>query len=166
MSKQKSLFITLGISILLVILWFACVEKSLYIEGCSDCYYQANVTRYRLLGQTVYTSTEEHNTILRTILQDLGLPCPHNGHFSHYKSKYYGLLILVTKESEPTEIIIGNSSWYTPEAAQKVRQLGKDDPEFAKEFYHQMVDLQNYSCWQQLFQKADLPTLDSRASQQ
>lgn len=166
MTKTKRFFISIFIIIALIIIWFAGIEKSCYIEGCSDCIYQANVIRYRIFGITVHQSTEEYNTIIRTVLNDLGHPCPHNNKFSHYKCKYYGLLICKTIEEEETEILIGNDSWYTEDIARKVKQLGKDDPEFAREFYHQMVELQNYSFWRKFYEKTGLNPTDNQAQEE
>ena len=155
-SKTKSVFITIALIISLTALWFVAVEKSWYIEGCQNCYFQSYVFRYKVFGITIHQTTQQYNTILRDVLIDLGVPCPHKGQFSLYKAKYYGLIIPMIKDNEETEILIGNDSWYTPAIAAKVKQLGKDNPEFAKEFYHQMIDLQNYEYWGKLFKEAGI----------
>ena len=156
MSKNKRICLWVIIALIaLPTLWFLGVEKSTYIEGCGDCIYQSYVTRYKVFSITVSENIEEHNTMIRSIVADLGVPCQHKNSYSEHTHKYIGLLIKQDKEFKDSEIVIGGDTWYNEETSEKVKKIAKENPEFAKQFYQRMIVEQDVNAWKDFFEQIE-----------
>lgn len=146
-----------------VAIWFLAVDWSWFIWGCSDCRSSEHICQYRLLGVPIYRDYYDEDvliSIFATVLKDLGKPCQHVNSGTWQKHRHWGLSVCAFPCWNGTLGLIGTESWYTESIAERVREKGRGDPEFAAEAFHQVVILDNPSfIWDACL--ADVRVLDS-----
>ena len=143
--RGRVLWLRLGAGVLaLTAIWFLAVDWSWFFMHCPDCYHSENIEQYRILGIPVYTHVRTLPSDMERILEDLGAPCDHaNGHSWHTR-RHWGLVIPACPNINGILCLSGDSNYYTPEVAARVRRVGKENPQLGPELHELVVEKHDY----------------------
>ena len=148
MSRKRGLI--LGFLILvIVLLWFAGVDKSWFVEDCRGCGYSADILQYRVFTFPLYEIRRDYYSLPAEITSDLGTPCPHNNKVRWHKHRYWGLLYCASPCINGIYRISGGETWYTQEIKSEVIAMGKENPGLGKEFYRRVIIERDNQYWDQ-----------------
>ena len=152
MAKDKAIKLVL-LSAGVVVLWFVSVEKLCFIEDCGDCMNMWDVVQYRVFSIVIDESKSEHGpNLLKTIAEDLGVPCPHKNLNQSNKIQYWGLCFRTRPGQHGAITAGGDISWYDAEMAAKVKEMAAADANFAEEFRQRVIFEHDWAYWKEFVQ--------------
>jgi hypothetical protein len=131
---KRKLIIIFSSLILFSAFWFLCVDGSIFIKSCPDCWYGEDVYQIRIFTIPIYQHVEQHDSILQKIAIDIGTECKHPNMSSGYqKWRFWGLLI--PDEIHPgIDRLSGGDDWYDDKARAIVKEMVKTNPALRDEF--------------------------------
>src|SRR5687768_6960809 len=115
--------------------WFLLVDLSWFEEQCPDCRYARTDIQYRVLTLPVRKWEDARPTALQQAAADIGVPCRHPNLHRWQKQRWWGLLYCGCPCHNGIVGLAMDHDWYDKSAAEKLRQLAKDDPDFANSFH-------------------------------
>lgn len=136
--SSKQIMKTVGFVSVLMLAWFLLVDKMCFVEKCPACIYGRMVVQYRVLMHPFYEKVAEHDSLLRKVAYDLGVPCLHPKLFRETTGRFKGLFIRAGEVKGGTYFLIGDDLWYDEDASAKVRAMAKQNPELPDEFYRRV----------------------------
>lgn len=127
-----------SLMLIFLVLWFVGVDKSWFVEDCSDCLYGREILQYRVFTMSIYETVYEYPTSFQLIANDLGKPCPHNNYSRYHKYRWWGLTSFAYPRL-PGTTRLGNAAWYTEDIALKVRKMSAENPKLKDEFFQKVI---------------------------
>jgi hypothetical protein len=114
-----------------VALWMAAIDYVTYRKGCIHCNSHAIHGDYRVFQQPIWGwHDKDHFPYYRLIAEDLDAPCPHE-YERIERMRLWGLL-LWTGQCPLCCIDFGD--WYKGSLRDRVKMMGKKDPQLAATF--------------------------------
>lgn len=144
---QRRIATAVGVLFAATVGWFLLVDLSWFEEQCPDCRYSRTDIRWRFITLPVHTWEEPRPTALQVAAHDLGVPCQHRNLHRWHKQRWWGLLYCKCPCHHGIVDLSRDHSWYDATAAEKLRQLAKDDPELANNFQRRVLVEHDFAYW-------------------
>ena len=119
--------------------WLASIDRQCSYEFCSDCWQEWDVSRYRVFGRSLYTSTRNtYQSPVGKVAEVLGRPCPHRPREVVYTNTYLGLVYL---SGEPQGGMRSGATgrWYDDAMDRAMKAWMKDEPKLPNEYYKRVI---------------------------
>ena len=153
MAKDKAVkWILLSAGV--VVLWFLGVDKLSFIEDCGGCMKMEDVVQYRVFTFVVGERRSDYGpNLLKTIAEDLGVPCAHETLNQSNKMHYCGLCIPMVAGEHGMIKMGGDVSWYDAVMASKVKAMAAEDARVGEEFHRRIIVEHDWAYWKEFVQK-------------
>ncbi len=123
----------------LAALWFLAVDWSWFVWRCDDCGLLRETYQYRVLGRSVSSEQWEGNRLTSWALSDLGVPCLHRDSHEWHKHRWWGLGYCAGPCWNGTHALLGDDSRYSEAVSLRATELGRSEPDFAREVYRKRI---------------------------
>ena len=138
--KQRKILMFVIACVSLIGLWFLGVDKSVFLEECSDCLYQKDIIQYRIFTIPVHQKEIEHHSFLELTALALEAPCPHRNLQRWHRHRRWGLCFCAYPcingiQGLDTDL----ESWYTEDLITKLKSKLAEDPTLGKEFRQRVL---------------------------
>ena len=162
----------------ILVVWFAAIRESVYVEACVHCGSLRTTTETRLFGLLVSHKTQSaRDSFVSQVATDLGMPCPHTFERGLY-ARRYGLVWSVCYHNDWMLHPLAPGvvpEWYAQNTSRIIGGLKKDGGRilndfsdkaimnFDRDYWHRLCDRMEELCQQTTREKHDVEQDDGRS---